>query len=242
MRYIPATHEKLNSAYELLQGGTISLDAFSQVITLLKGLHPELDKKLAVSSELLNKLQKIQSGDIIALSADALPEETEEDKKRKKALIFFINSINNLKSEIKRVQTELNKTDTSSNSFDKIVYGAKGPFGIITIVAVMIVGISLFVMPKNNTARQHSLVPTPAVQTGRTNMKIIIFNGKSIPVTEFYIGHGPDCGGGGVPHYHAPNETTVKALDGTILQDPGGCGFGKVKDTQVVEIAITPTP
>src|SRR5205807_397699 len=147
----------------------------------------------------------------------------------KKALIFFINSINNLKSEIKRVQTELNKKNKSSNSFDKIVSGAKGPFGIITIVAVIIVAIALFVMPKNNTTKQQSVAVTPAAQTSGAKVKAIIFKGKTIPLTQFQIGHGPDCGGSGVPHYHAPNETTVKALDGTVLQDPGGCGFGKVK-------------
>ena len=233
------TNEKINSALLLLQGETISLDTFSQVVTLLKGIHPEIDKKLAVSSEFLSKLQKIQNCDVIALSADTLPEETEEEKKRKKALIFFINSIHNLKSEIKRVESELKKSNNSSKSFDRIVYGAKGPFGIITLIAVILVGISLFAMAKSNTDRQK---PTPSNQSKSTNVKVIIFDGKSIPITEFYIGHGPDCGGGGVPHYHASNEKTVQALDGTILQDPGGCGFGKVKDTQIVEVEITPTP
>lgn len=237
---ITATNEKINSALLLLQGETISLDTFSQVVTLLKGIHPEIDKKLAVSSEILSKLQKIQNCDVIALSADTLPEETEEEKKRKKALIFFINSIHNLKSEIKRIESELKKSDNSSK-FDRIVYGAKGPFGIITLIAVILVGISLFVMAKGNTDRQK---PTPPNQSKSTSVKVIMFDGKSIPITEFYIGHGPDCAGGGVPHYHALNRQTetVKALDGTIIHDPLGCGFGKVKDTQVIEIEITPTP
>lgn len=241
MSSVQAKQDKINAAYELLQGGTISLDAFSQVVTLLKGLHPELDKKLAVSSELLGKVQKIQNGDVISLTADVLPEETEEDKKRKKALVFFINSINNLKSEIKRVEKEL-QTDKSPNTYDKIVYGAKGPFGIITIIAVIIVAISLYALPKNNTNKQQTVVAAPTKEAASTKVKVIMYQGKSIPLSEFYVGHGPDCGEGGVPHYHAPNEETVKALDGTVFQDPGGCGFGKVNDTQVVEIEITHIP
>lgn len=241
---LPSTHEKIKSAYELLKGETISLETFSNIITLLKGIHPELDKKLAVSSELLSKLKKIQNVDIIELSATTLPEDSEEEKKRKKAVILFINSIKDLKSELKRVETELHKTAKPENKFARIISDTKGPLGIITIIALIIIGISMFTTSKNKTLSQQSIVakPTLSVQPGSTKIKVIIFNGKKIPFTEFEIGHGPDCGGGGVPHYHAPNETTVRALDGTILQDPGSCGFGKVKDTNVIEVEISPTP
>lgn len=235
MSVAQASHEKINAAYNLLQEDVLSLAAFSQVVTLLKGIHPTLDKKLAISSELLEKLQKVQNGDVISLSADLLPEETEKEKKRKKALIFFINSLNNLKSEMKRVEKEL-QTDNSPQTFGKIVYGAKGPFGIITLIAVIIVGISLYA---NTMANKQKTVPTSAT-TSNTKVKVIMYQGKSIPISEFYIGQGPDCGGGGVPHYHAPNEATVTALDGTVFQDPGGCGFGKVRDVQIIEVGIAP--
>ncbi|HEX8932512.1 MAG TPA: hypothetical protein VF810_05115 [Patescibacteria group bacterium] len=234
------SHEKINSAYALLQGTTLSVDTFMQIVTLLKGIHPKLDQKLTLSEELLSKLQKIQNVDVISLTTDTLPEETEKDKKRKKALIFFINSLNSLKSEIKRVQTEFDKTDKPTHNFDKIVYQAKGPFGLITLIAVLIVGISLIMGPKNQAVNKP--IPITPSQSATAKIKVIIFQGKSIPVSEFFIGQGPDCGGGGVPHYHAPNETTVKTLDGTNLQDPGGCGFGKVQDTQIVELTVTTTP
>ncbi len=192
-----------------------------------------------MSSALLATLQKMQDGDVITLSAEALPEDTEERKKRKKALILFINSIKDLKSEIKRVEIELSKTKQNgkdqTTNWGKIVAGAKGPFGLITIAALIIVGVSFFVTTKNNTP------PMQQPQSASKKAQAIVFDGKKILISQFYIGHGPDCGGGNVPHYHAPSETTVTALDGTILKDPGDCGFGIVKDTKIIEVELTPT-
>src|SRR5437868_5212620 len=100
------THQKMMSAYELLQQDVISVSSFEHIRTILKGIHPQVDEKLEECSEAFSKLQKIQSGDVITLSAEALPEDTEEKKKRKKALLFFINSVKDLKSEIQRITSE----------------------------------------------------------------------------------------------------------------------------------------
>jgi hypothetical protein len=241
--------EKLKSAYELLQTDTISIETLQHIKTLLSGIHPAIDKKLEISSQFLTQLQKVQNGDLITLSAETLPEDSEEEKKRKKALIFFISSVKDLKSEMKRVEAEFsqqakkhNSTQNQAKSWGRILAGGKGPFGLITLAAILIIGISAFATPKNTDKITATAVsPTRSALIGVTKMKAIIFNGKMIPLTEFSIGHGPDCGGGEVPHYHAPNEQTVKAMDGTIFQDPGGCGFGKVKDVKIIEVAIPPT-
>src|SRR5260221_9401483 len=103
MRLPSASHEKIKSAYQLLDAGTISISTFEHICTLLKGIHPTIDEKLEVCSHALGTLQKLQSGDIITLSVEGLTEDTEEKKKRKKALLFFISSLKNLKSEIKRI-------------------------------------------------------------------------------------------------------------------------------------------
>src|SRR5260221_14717372 len=100
------THQKMMSAYQLLQQDILSVGTFENVRTILKGIHPGIDEKLEQCSQALSKLQKIQSGDIITLSAEAIPEDTEENKKRKKALLFFINSLKDLKSEIQRIDSE----------------------------------------------------------------------------------------------------------------------------------------
>ena len=74
-------HKKLMAAYELLTGASLSVDSFEHIHTVIKGIHPELDKKLEVCAAALDGLQKIQSLDVISLTADALPEDTEEKRK-----------------------------------------------------------------------------------------------------------------------------------------------------------------
>ncbi|MCL5435410.1 MAG: hypothetical protein M1405_03405 [Patescibacteria group bacterium] len=135
-----------------------------------------------------------------------------------------------------RVKTELEKSENSNKNsretLHRIVSSAKGPFGIITLVAVLIAGVLLYTnfagknldLPKQNAS--------PAV-TLKPKIKVITVNGKQIPLSETFIGTGPDCDS---PHYHAKNEVSVKALDGSIIQDPGGCGFGRVKETPVTEV------
>lgn len=49
---------------------------------------------------------------------------------------------------------------------------------------------------------------------------------------------GPDCTNSPqqAPHYHAKNGQFVRATDGTIIQDPGSCAFGKVNEVQIEEL------
>ena len=218
-------NERINAALQLLTGSELSISTFESIRKLIKGLHPELDKKLQVCSEALDKLQKIENADILTLSAEHLPEETEKQKKRKKALIFFIESIKDLKSEIKRVQGEFGSQSTTSSqlmSWGRIIKFAKGPVGLVTLAAIIVV----VVMPKS-----HTQSATPA-SSPKQAVQIITYQGKQLPLTGLYVGHGPDCDS---PHYHATGGK-VTALDGSVVLDPEGCGFGKVADTQVTTI------
>ncbi len=106
-------HLKMTSAYQLLQGADISVSTFEQIHTLLKGIHPELDKKLAICSQALAHVNKLQTGDIITLTAEGLSEDTEDKKKRKRALLLFISSYKNLRHEIKRIDAEVTLSDIS---------------------------------------------------------------------------------------------------------------------------------
>ncbi len=218
-------HGKMISALQLLQGAQMSIATFERVRTLAKGFSPEVDKKLELCSYALSKVQKLQAGDVISLTAEALPEDTEENKKRKKALLLFISSLRNLKNEIKRVDSELIHP-IQVTSWGRIIGFSKGPFGLITIAALIIVGV-LFIFrgksPKKLTA--------PTIQ-------VITYQGKLIPLHELYVGHGSDCDS---PHYHATTGT-VTALDGTVIPDPENCGYGKLSNVHTREVPVSPTP
>lgn len=209
------SRDSLNEAVKLLDQNTTSKEKIESIQKLLKGLDPTLDKALGDVTTLWSKIYKLQRGDVIELSAEAIPEDSEENRKRKKAILLFIKSWKDLKSEVDRVRKELQTSQNQAVRVGRIAGFAKGPFGIITAVAVVLV-IGAIVLRGN-----------------AKTIKVIEVNGKKVPVSQFIIGTGPDCDS---PHYHAPGEGTVTALDGTKLQDPGGCGFGKVKDVSIHEL------
>ena len=66
---------------------------------------------------------------------------------------------------------------------------------------------------------------------------MIIVRGKKVPLAQVHVGTGPECDSEAnqIPHYHA-NAGSVTALDGAVLSDPGGCGYGKVRDIPVEEV------
>lgn len=229
------TQEKMMSAYQLLGQDIISINSFEHIRKLVKGVHPGIDEKLEICSKALNKLQKLQSADVITLSAEALPDESEEQKKRKKSLLFLIESIKSLRSEIKRVQTEFSPKNTSQNQLwhiGKVIKFAKGPFGITTLIAIVVVGF-LFMTTNHKQTPSLTQPVTTSPTINKQQMQIITYKDKQIPISQLFIGHGSDCDS---PHYHAITGT-VTSLDGTSIIDPEGCGFGKVKDIQVTTIS-----
>jgi len=245
--------KRIEEAYKLLAHETTSREKFESIRTLIKGLNPKLDMLLNSASKALSDYEKLHKGDIIVLSAESLPENSPEEKKKKQTLIFLINSWRQLESEVKRLSLEFehltgsneNNAVTSTDKIagaGRIVAFAKGPFGIITLVALIIVGGSFFFAGKSNNIpiQQSKTEVLPAQTTPRTASKIqvIIFNRKKLPVKELHISFGPECMGlrTEADHYHALHNGIVRALDGTFVEDPGGCGFGKVKETEIVEV------
>ncbi|GEM_PF-2531928 len=230
--------KRLKAALNLLSNPELfSHSNFESIRTLVKGIDPKIDRALDSLTHSLSHLEKIHEGDVINLAAEALPEETEEQKKRKKALLFFIKNLNELKSEIARVEKELetaqqnNSSRQQAMSSGKIIHFAKGPFGIVTLVAVVIVGIVIFT--NSIKTKQNETIKPTTVVAPQVAVKGIIVNGKKIPLSEIYVGTGNDCDSS---HYHALNHVAVKALDGSTVSDPGGCGFGRVRDVSVVDI------
>ena len=235
------TRERFLAAYKLLSEETTNLEKFESVKKLIFGLNPKVDKILNTCSETLSKMEKVQKGEIIELTADQLPEDTEEEKKRKRAILLFIRSWKDLKSEVERVKNELDSGeqknfDQKIESGAKIISYAKGPFGIITILAAIVVGIFIIVNSQSKTA-QTSPQTTPSSEI-KPKTQVINFNDKKIPLNELTTGVGPECltNGKGVSHYHAKDHQAARAIDGSMVEDPGGCGFGKVDEVAVLEI------
>lgn len=139
------SRERLQAAQQLLLEPTTTRGKFNAVCTLIKGLNPQLDRVLGECQQHLSHIDKLQDGDVIGLTADHLPETTEEEKKRKRLLLLFINSWRQLKSEVTRVQNEFNNLDASqgaagqASAWGKIFGAAKGPLGVITVIAIGVV-------------------------------------------------------------------------------------------------------
>lgn len=78
-----------------------------------------------------------------------------------------------------------------------------------------------------------------AVGQQRT-IKVIVVNGKKIPMEQVHIGKGPECikDGSEMPHYHANNGQYGIALDDTKVRDPGGCGFGMAINVPVEDVVV----
>lgn len=153
--------ERIIAAQELLTKPSVSRSSFESIRAFLKGFHPRLDKALSSCSKALTDLERLQKGEVIELAADALPEDTKENKKRKKALLLFISSWKNLRAEVERVESELKhrheRGDTSFRqnvtTLGRIMGLAKGPLGIITVIAVALVilnSVAVAIVIQNN--------------------------------------------------------------------------------------------
>ena len=136
-------------------------------------------------------------------------------------------------------QGAVNNTATSTDkiaSTGRIVAVAKGPFGIITLSAILIVGV-LTVISSQDETKEVPKVPSQVLSEmsddNSNKIQVIIVDTKKIPLSEVRVVSGPDCDS---DHYHAVNHISVKALDGSIVLDPESCGFGKVKETEIVDI------
>lgn len=244
------------AASKLISADTASIEKFEAVRDLISGLNPQVDNLLKKCSEAISKIEKLQKNDVIEFSAESLPENTEEQKKRKKVILLFIRYWRDLQSEMERVRAEFEDRGEKSSQEQvagagKIAAFAKGPFGIITLAAVIIAVILIFIGGKNqnqvqtqasistsNVSPSPTPSSTPSSSPSNKKVKVITYNKKKIALTELRVATGPDCmvERVEVAHYHALERIAVRALDGTTIQDPGSCGFGKVEEVKVEEV------
>lgn len=263
MMSVAQLRQKIEAAVKVLNGESTTFDKLESALALVKGANPNIDKKLDRVLFHLSNLRNLQEGDVVELTLANLPERDEKEKKRKKAILFLLRSIRELRSEIERVQKELSREErgeqTSTQTLGNTFAFAKGPFGIITLVAVGVVVAALFLnrgQSQKSTAISVFPTPSPVVATPSPapatasprvspspvsggKVKVITFDGKKVPLSQLEVLTGPDCTNSPseAPHYHAANGQYVTSVDGTQINDPGGCAFGKVSETAVEEIS-----
>ncbi len=142
--------KRLLAAQTLLLEPSSSFEKFSAVKNLIAGVHPQLDEALERCAKDLATVENILGRDFVLLGAENLPENTEEEKRRKKAVLFFFKTWNTLRSEVARVQAEMNSADSTDDALQKsshwgrIFNFAKGPFGVLTLIAVALVSVSAY--------------------------------------------------------------------------------------------------
>jgi hypothetical protein len=144
------TKKRILAAQALLMEPSSSFGKFHAVKQLLSGAHPHLDAALKRAELDLRPIEQILGKDFFGFAAENLPENTEEQKKRKKYVLLFWKAWNSLRSEVARVQEEMQKADQTADEVVKTshwarIYNfAKGPFGIATILAVGLVSASAY--------------------------------------------------------------------------------------------------
>ncbi|MBI4093583.1 hypothetical protein HY417_01340 [Candidatus Kaiserbacteria bacterium] len=151
------TRKRFSAARDLLNDSTTTRAKLVALTTLLSGLHPKTDALLMECNKALSIVGQIEDGDVIRLSAESLPERTEEEKKRKRALLLFIKNWKDLQSEVGRIQAELDGTTTDPSSqasmWGRILAFSKGPLIAVGLVAAALTTLSATSVPiaiKNN--------------------------------------------------------------------------------------------
>jgi hypothetical protein len=144
---IKKINKRLVGLEELLADKTSSQQKLKALSKLIKGFNPQLDEKLKKLIELENKIQDLKKGKLEAIVISQLPVKTEKERKYKKLLLLFFTRKKSLHSEIIRVRKDLTKEypDLQSQAGTKLVKAArigrlaKGPLGLITVVATGLV-------------------------------------------------------------------------------------------------------
>lgn len=131
-----AQKENLKLAAELLCEDSTTLVKVEKALSLVKGISPKAEKYLTSSVKIIAKINKISEGAVVELSAQNLPEQTKTQKQRKKLILLLITNLKDFKSEIGRLQA---LQTTSAVGTAKVLATLKGPLGLVTVAAAVIV-------------------------------------------------------------------------------------------------------
>jgi hypothetical protein len=139
-----AMARRIEAAQAILTAKELDHSSFESLRKLLAGIDPKLDTVLASAGKAFRNADQLLKGDVMELVLENIPDVTPEDKKRKKAILLFLKFWNDLKSEVARVEKELAHAQSShTNPAGNILAAAKGPLGLITLIAVGIVALKM---------------------------------------------------------------------------------------------------
>lgn len=137
--------KRLTAATAIFNDASTPKEKLNSMRIILKGMHPELESHLMRAENELGKVEKVLGSELLSLSAEAMPEGTEEEKKRKKAVLGFFTLFSQLKKEITRVEQEFDAAESAQASgnpkgpWEGVFHTVKGPMGIVTIIAAAVV-------------------------------------------------------------------------------------------------------
>lgn len=135
---------RFTAATILLSESSTTLEKVQSVAGMLKGINKKLDRMLSAVEKYASSMELVTQGAYIELAVSHLPEDTEEQKKRKKGFLMFIKLWGELKSEVGRLQAEVDLGHNIQDSWflTKAFAFAKGPVALVTVVALAVVALS----------------------------------------------------------------------------------------------------
>lgn len=147
------TRKRLIAAHEILESSTVGRKEFEALRRLLAGINADVDRRLESVSKAWRKVDQVKKGEVVDLSAEALPEQTEEERKRKKALLLFLRRWRGLRGVVKKVQAEIERGEQGKTrapkeqvkGLGKSLFLAKSAFAALGALAVAIVGSYFYV-------------------------------------------------------------------------------------------------
>ena len=89
--------------------------------------------------------------------------------------------------------------------------------------------------PTRTITRIHTptaTVPPIETTTAPDTVAVIKYQDYYIPIDQVHSTFGPNCD---EEHWHAIN-IAVRTLSGEVIEDPGGCGFGRFSNTPILEV------
>jgi hypothetical protein len=120
-------------------------EKFSHIRHLIVGINPKLDQALEEADKHISEFEKYFAGDIILLGVENQPEDTEEEKEAQKIIPAYFEQLAQSKKRScacrKRAQcfTAVGEYGRQSLALGQNIWRCKGPLGIVTIVAAVIV-------------------------------------------------------------------------------------------------------
>lgn len=188
VRKVTLDKEKVKKALELLCEDTTTIGKIEKVLAMVPGINPKIDKLVSDSHDLIEKINKISEGAVLELSADKLPEKTKKQKKRKKLILLLLTNWKSLGGEIGRINSLVSATGTTASTgvkTAKILATMKGPLGVVTIGAAVIVAGSMLM---NKMAVEVKVTTNGCRPIGPISEKGVNLPGLKLPKTAIMSG------------------------------------------------------